>query len=66
MPPCKLPAYRTERILTEEARAEVALLRIKIYISCGTFDPVEFDGISKRLTLLLQLLKCHKVDTPPL
>ena len=63
MPPRKLPEYTTLHILTEEARAEVVLLRVKMYRS---LTDVEFDRISKWLTLLLQLLRYRKANPPPL
>ena len=39
MPNRRKPAYMTEKILMEEARAEVGLLRVKMYHSAGTYAP---------------------------
>ena len=62
----KKPEYMNLHISTEEARALVALLRVKMYRSCGTLTDEEFDRISRQLTLLLQLLRYRKAKTPPL
>ena len=62
----KLSQNQHDLLLTEEARVEVALLRVKMYRSCGTLTDAEFDRISKQLTLLLQLLRYHKENSPPL
>ena len=45
---------------------ELALLRFKMFRSCHTLDDMEFDRISKWLTLLLQLLRYRKEKQPPL
>ena len=65
MPPhqCKKPVYITDRTLTEEAKAEVSLLRHKIYRSSETLEPAEFDRVSRRLSHSLQLLRYCKADT---
>ena len=60
------PVYMTLHISTEEARAEVAHLRVKIFRSCETLTPVKFDKMSHRLSLLLQLLGYRKARPPPL
>ena len=43
MLPRKRPEYMTLHILTEEARVEVVLLRVKMYRSCGTLTDEKFD-----------------------
>ena len=64
--PRKKPEDMTLHILTEEARAEVALLRVKIYRSSGTLSPAKFNEYSTGLSLLLQLLAHRKAQPPPL
>ena len=50
----------TEKISTDGARAEVGLLRLKMYCSAGTYTPEKFQDISDRLCLLLQVLEYRK------
>ena len=56
MPPRK-PAYQTLRISLDEARAEVALLRVQMYrFGCSCKDS-EFQRIFDRLSLLLSYIQ---------
>ena len=64
--PRKKLEYMTLHILMEEARAEVALLRVKIYCSSGTLTFAKFNEYASRLSLLLQLLAYRKAPPPPL
>ena len=50
----------TESISTEQARVEVALLRVKMYHSCGTYTGEKFQEISDQLCLLLKVLEYRK------
>ena len=57
MPPCRKPAYQTLRISLDEARAEVALLRLQMYrFSCSCKDS-EFQRILDCLSLLLSYIQ---------
>ena len=57
MPPCRKPAYQTLRIFLDEARAEVALLRVQMYrFGCSCKDS-EFQRISDCLSLLLSYIQ---------
>ena len=57
MPPCRKPEYQTLRISLDEARVEVALLRVQMYrFGCSCKDS-EFQRISDCLSLLLSYIQ---------
>ena len=60
MPPCRKPEYQTLQISLDEARAEVAPLRVQMYrfsCSCGGS---EFQRISDRFCLLLNYIQYNE------
>ena len=57
MPPHRKPVYQTLRISLDQARAEVALLRVQMYRFGWSCKDSEFQRISDHFCLLLSYIQ---------